>query len=132
MLNTTIAKGEQARIIGQIQSVYSNASSLLKPTINQVEFEKAIQEDKTPFYFDHVIKGYATDALSRIEKEEDPSKKEEIAKSAADQFASLQPVEVVFNKVVKSIYVDVICLDTNTFKDNAINRKLDRVGQSVK
>jgi hypothetical protein len=132
MLNTTIAKGEQARIIGQIQGIYSNADSLLKPTMNQVEFEKAIQEDKILFYFSDVVKSFSADALSKIEKEEDVVKKQEILKSSSDQLASLQSVEVVFDKMVKSIYVDVICLDTNTFKDNAINRKLDRVGQLVK
>lgn len=131
MLNTTIAKSEQARIIGQIQSVYSNASSLLKPTINQVEFEKAIKEDNTPFFFEDVIKGFTTKALSEIESEKDEVKKQELIKASVDEVASLRPVEVVFDKMVKSIYVDVICLETNTFKDNAINRKLDRVGKPV-
>lgn len=132
MLNTTIAKGEQARIIGQIQSVYSNAGSLLKPTINQVEFEKAIKEDNTAFFFEDVVKGFATKALSDIEKEEDEVKKQAILKASADQLASLRPVNVVFDKMVKSIYVDSICTETNTFKDNAINRKLDCVGKAAK
>ena len=132
MLDTNIAKGEQARIIGQIQSVYKNTDSLLKPTINQVEFEKAIQEDKTAFFFDNVVKGFASEAIAKAEKEQDEDKKQEIIKSSAAQLASLQPIQVVFDKMVKSIYVDVICLETNTFKDNAINRKLDRVGKPVK
>lgn len=132
MLDTNIAKGEQARIIGQIQGCYKNTDSLLKPTINQVEFEKAIQEDKIPFFFDNVIKSYAADAISKAEKEADETEKQEIIKSSANELASLQPIQVVFDKMVKSIYVDVICLETNTFKDNAINRKLDRVGKPVK
>ena len=132
MLNTQIAKTEQARIIGQIQGIYNNADSLLEPTINQVEFEKAIKEEKISFYFDDVIKGFAADAISKAEVEEDEAKKDELLKSSASQLASLQPVQVVFDNVIKSIYVDVIDVQTGFYKDNAINRKFNRVGRSVK
>lgn len=132
MSNLQGPKHEQARIIGQIQGIYSNASSLLTPTINQVEFEKAIKEDNTSFYFDDVIKGYADKALNDISKEPDDKKKEEILKSSSNQLSSLEPVQVVFDKMTKSIFVDVIDLTTNCYKDNAINRKFDRVGKTAK
>ena len=130
-LNTKAPKYEQARIIGQIQSIYSNASSLLKPTINQVDFEKAIKEDETRFYFDDIIKGYTSKTLEEINKETDEVKKSEILFQSMEQLSSLQPIDVVFDKVTKSIYVDVIDRESNSYKDNAINRKLNRVGDVI-
>jgi hypothetical protein len=132
MLNTLIAKTEQARIIGQIQSVYTNAPDLLKSTMNQLEFEKAIQEDKTPIFFNDVVKGYASDALNRINKETDEVKRGEILKSSFNQLACLSPITVVFDRMTKSVYVDAIDLESGLYKDIAINRKLDRVGKSAK
>lgn len=125
------SKIETARIIGQIQGCYNNVGVLLKPTINQVEFEKAIQEEKIPFFFDHVIKGYAGDALKRVEAETDEIKKGEIAAEASKEFLPLEEITVVFDNVQKSIFVDVIDITTGTYKDNAINRKFDRVGRAV-
>ncbi len=122
-------KHEQARIIGQIQSCYSNVSTLVRPTINQIEFEKAVKEDKTPFYFEEVIKAYAGETLSTIEKEQDEIKKSEILIDSNKQLSSLEKINVVFDNVSKGIYVDVIDTETNTYKDNSINRKLERVGK---
>lgn len=132
MFNPAVAKTEQARIIGQIQSIYKDSKSLLTPTINQVEFEKAITEDGTKFFFDDVIKGFVDKALQDAEKETDEVKKSELLLSSASQVASLEKVNVVFDNMQKSIYVDVIDLNHKTYKDNAINRKLERVGQPVK
>lgn len=131
MFDTHIAKSEQARIIGQIQGMYSNASSLVKPTMNQVEFEKAVREERIDFYFDNVVKGYASEAMSKIEKEEDDVKKSEILTESFNQLSCLSPVDVVFDKMIKSIYVDLIDVESKTYKDNSINRKFSRVGKPV-
>jgi hypothetical protein len=128
----THPKSETARIIGQIQGCYKNVDTLIKPTINQIEFEKAIKEDKIAFYFDEVIKAYATSTLEAIEAETDEVKKSEIAIESKNNFSTLENVNVVFDNIVKSIYVDVIDINTNTYKDNAINRKFERVGNTVK
>ena len=99
--------------------------------INQIEFDRAIQEDKTKFYFNDVVKSYATETLSKIEKESDEIKKSELLLESKTELSSLGIVDVVFDNVVKSFYVDVIDTETNTYKDNAINRKFDRVGRAV-
>lgn len=126
------SKTEQARIIGQIQGCYNNASSLIRPTINQIEFEKAIKEDNTLFFFDDVIKAYAGVTLEKIEKETDEVKKSEILVESKGELSSLEKINVVFDNITKGLYVDVIDTETNTYKDNALNRKFDRVGLSVK
>ena len=54
---STHSKNEQARIIGQIQGCYNNVSTLIRPAINQVEFEKAIQEDKIAFFLSMITLG---------------------------------------------------------------------------
>lgn len=123
------AKNEQARIIGQIQGCYNNVSSLIRPTINQIEFEKAIKEDKITFFFDDVIKAYAADSLKKVEDESDSIKKGEILFEAKNQLSPLEKIDVVFDNMVKSMHVDVIDITTNTYKDNAINRKFERVGK---
>ena len=122
------SKTNQARIIGQIQGCYKNTKTLLTPTINQIEFEKAVREDSTPFFFDEVIKGYATETLKKVERETDEIKKSEILTDSKTELSSLERVDVVFDNMTKSMYVDVIDTTTNTYKDNAINRKFDRVG----
>ena len=127
----THSKSEQARIIGQIQGCYKNTSSLIRPTINQIEFEKAVREDKISFYFDDVIKAYATDSLKKAEGEADSLKKGEILTAAKTQLNSLEKIDVVFDNMVKSMYVDVIDTTNNTYLDNALNRKFDRVGEVV-
>ncbi len=126
------SKIEQARIIGQIQGCYSNASTLLKPTVNQIDFEKAVKEDKTPFFFEDVIKGYASKALTEIQEEKDEVKKAEILSEAKKQLAPLSKVVVVFDNMSKSLFIEAIDVETNTYKDISINRLLDRVGQVVK
>ena len=125
------SKTNQARIIGQIQGCYKNTKTLLTPTINQIEFEKAVREDSTSFFFDEVIKGYATETLKKVEKETDEIKKSEILTDSKTELNSLERVDVVFDNMTKSMYVDVIDTTTNTYKDNAINRKFDRVGEVV-
>lgn len=125
----THPKNEQARIIGQIQGCYNNVSSLIRPTINQIEFEKAVKEDKISFFFDDVIKAYATDTLKKVEEEADQIKKGEILIEAKNQLTSLEKINVVFDNVVKSMHVDVIDTETNTYKDNELNRIFDRVGE---
>lgn len=127
----THSKQETARIIGQIQGCYNNRTSLIRPTVNQIEFEKAIQEDKTAFYFEDVIKSYSSEILSKVESEKDEVKKSEILTKSNEQLSSLEKINVVFDNMVKSIYVDVIDINTNTYKDSAINRKLDRVASVV-
>ena len=122
------SKHEQARIIGQIQGCYNNTQTLLKPTINQIEFEKAIKEDKTLFFFDEVIKSYASETLRKAVAEEDSIKKSEILLESKRELSPLEKIDVVFDNMVKSIYVDVIDAATNTYKDNALNRKFERVG----
>lgn len=122
-------KHEQARIIGQIQGCYNNTEILLKPTINQIEFEKAIKQDKIGFYFDDIIKSYASDILKQVEEETDSVKKSEILSDSKDALICLEKIDVVFDNMVKGIYVDVIDSTTNTYKDNAINRKFERVGE---
>lgn len=125
------AKLEQARIIGQIQKCYTNSDALLTPTVNQIEFEKAIQKDNTSFFFEEVIKGYAGEQIAAIEKEQDETAKQEILKKSNEDLSSLQKIHVVFDNVVKGIYVDVIDTITKSYKDNEINRLLDRVGKSA-
>ncbi len=125
----THSKSEQARIIGQIQGCYNNVSTLIRPTINQIEFEKAVREDKISFFFDDVIKAYATDTLKKVEEETDSVKKSETLTSAKNQLSSLEKIDVVFDNMLKSFHVDVIDTETNTYKDNAINRRFDRVGE---
>lgn len=125
-------KQNQARIIGQIQGCYNNVSSLVRPTINQIEFEKAIKEDKTSFFFEDVIKSYAGTVLESIESEKDEVKKSEILTVSQKELSSLERISVVFDNVIKGFFVDVIDIETNLYKDNAINRKFDRVGKVVK
>lgn len=125
------SKIEQARIIGQIQGCYNNTATLIRPTINQIEFEKAVTEDKIPFYFDDVIKAYAGETLTKIEKETDEVKKGEILFESNKELSTLEKINVVFDNLTKSIYVDAIDPVSKTYKDNALNRKLDRVGKTV-
>jgi hypothetical protein len=128
----TQAKKDQARIIGQIQKSYNNAGSLLNPTINQIEFEKAIKKDNTPFFFEDVIKSFASTQLKAIDLEKDETLKTEMIQKSSTEIASLEKIDIVFDNMIKGIYVDVIDLETKTYKDNEINRLLDRVGNPTK
>lgn len=123
---------ERARIIGQIQKCYINSEALLTPTINQVDFEKAIQKDKTNFFYEEVIKSYTDKQLKAINAEPDNEKQKEIIAKSEQELACLQKVHVVFDSMVKGLYVDVIDPATNTFKDNEINRYFNRVGKATK
>lgn len=125
------AKKETARIIGQIQGSYNNSRTLVSPTINQLDFEKAVTEDKTRFFFDDVIKAFAEDNLKKAESEKDEIKKSEILSESTKEFSCLEKINVVFDNVTKSFFVDVIDTETRTYKDNAINRKFERVGLSA-
>ena len=123
---------ERARIIGQIQKCYINSEALLTPTINQVDFEKAIQKDKTNFFYEEVIKSYTDKQLKAINAEPDNEKQKEIIAKSEQELACLQKVHVVFDSMVKGLYVEVIDPATNTFKDNEINRYFNRVGKATK
>lgn len=131
MLNTTAPKHEQARIIGQIQGIYSNASSLLKPKMNHTDFEKAVKEDNISFYFKDIVKKFAADTISKSESETDDIKKSELINNSVKQLSSLETLDIVFDKITKSVFVDVIDIETNSYKDNAVNRLLGRVGNSI-
>lgn len=121
-------KEEQARIIGQLAGIYKNSNALLTPMINQVDFEKAINEDNIDFYLDNIVKGFAAETIKKMDNSDDIQKSELEAESKKD-LGRLQYVTVVFDNMHKGVYVDVIDTETNTYKDNAINRKFNRVGQ---
>lgn len=126
------AQLETAKRIGQIQGCYKNVETLLVPTVNQVDFEKALAEDNTKFYLDKFVKSYAAESLKEIESEQDAIKKGELAVFSANQLNSLERVDVVFDGITKSIFVDAIDPETKTYKDNGINRLFNRVGNPVK
>lgn len=124
-------KQEKARILGQINSCYSNSNQLITPKINQIEFEKAINDDKLVIFVEDMFKSYSESALEQSQNEEDDLKKSEILINCKKELSRLSKIDIVFNNLVKSVWVDSIDIETNTYKDSSINRILNRVGKAV-
>lgn len=123
-------KTEQARISGNILRSY-NGTEKLTPVINQVEFEKSVKEDNITFYLDDVIKSWSGDMIKKLEEEKDEVKKSELNDQITNQISSLKKIDVVFDKVMKSVWVDVIDTESKTIKDNSLTRKLNLAGVAV-
>jgi hypothetical protein len=121
------AKVEQARIAGNILSLYSNAKAIVTPTINQVDFEKSVREDKISFFFDEIVKRFATDKQIQLDKEKDPIKKAELGKKIETELGGLVKVDVVFDSMKKSMWVDIFDTESKTYKDNSLTRQLNLV-----
>lgn len=128
MFDFNAPKLKQAENIGRMSAIYSNSKELLTPTINSIAFEKAMKESDTKFYFEEIVKGFISKSLKEIESEKDEIKKGEHTITIAQNFNYLEKINVVFDGIMKSIYVDVIDIATNKYKDNAINKSFDRVG----
>lgn len=117
-------KFEQARISQNILNSYSNVEKVTRPIINQVEFEKSITEDKIEFYLEDVMKSYTTKMISKLEAETDIIKKSELDNDIQDQLAPLVQIDVVFNNVTKSVWVDIFDPETKKYKVNSLTKKL--------
>ncbi len=83
------AKKEQARIVGNLLSTYSNKEKLVTPIISQKDFEKSLGENDTFFE--------ASVLVENIQKSinENPERREEIVKSAKEELSQLKQVIVV-------------------------------------
>lgn len=126
MLNPKI---EHAKIAGQILSCYKNTTNLVIPIINQIEFEKSITEDNIPFILDTVMKSYIPDMISKLEKEKDRIKKSELNDKIQSELEPLRQVNVVFDRVVKSVWVDIVDTEKKIYKDNSLTKKLNLAGK---
>lgn len=120
-------KLDQARISQNILNSYNNVKTLTRPAINQIEFEKSVSEDKIDFYLEDVIKGYIAKMISKLESEKDLIKKSELDNEIQDQLAPLVQIDVVFNNVTKSVWVDILDSDTKKYKVNSLTKKLKLV-----
>ncbi len=123
-------KLEQARIASNILNSYNGVQKLTRPIINQVEFEKAVIEDKIQFYSEEVLKSWSTKMLDQLEQETDSIKKAELDSRIQEQIKPLVRIDVVFDSVVKSVYVDILDQDKK-YKDNSLTQKLNLVGKSA-
>lgn len=124
-------KFEQARISANILSCYNGVQKLTTPIINQIEFEKSVIEDKILFYPDEVMKSWSSKMIDSLNKEKDEIKKSELNNNIQKQMESLCKVNVVFDKVVKSVYVDIINAESKTYKDNSLTKKLNLAGKHL-
>lgn len=125
------AKLEQARIAGNILSCYNNVAKFTTPIINQVEFEKSVTEDKINFILPDVMKSWTESMIAKLEAEKDKIKKSELDEQIQKEIAPLAKVDVVFNNVVKSMYVDIIDIETKKYKDNSLTKKLSLAGKAI-
>jgi len=125
-------KQEQARIASQILASYNNTKELTTPTIAQTEFEKAVKADKIPFFLEEVVKAYATDMEKRLKSTSKVVEKSELSEKISSQLSCLKKVDVVFNGVKKSVWVDMYDVIEKSYKVNALTVKLGLVeGESV-
>lgn len=124
-------KFDQARIASQILSCYNGTDKLTTPIINQVDFEKSIQEDKINFVLDNVMKSWSSSMISKLEEEKDEVKKSELNTEITKEISVLHKIDVVFDRMVKSVWVDIIDVTTKTFKDNSLTKKLNLSGKPV-
>jgi len=125
-------KQEQARIASQILASYNNTKELTTPTIAQTEFEKAVKADKIPFFLEEVVKAYATDMEKRLKSTSKVVEKSELSEKISSQLSCLKKVDVVFNGVKKSVWVDMYDAIEKSYKVNALTVKLGLVeGESI-
>lgn len=124
-------KFEQARIASNILKSYNNSDALVTPIINQIEFEKSIIEDKITIVPDEVMKSWAGKMQEKLQNEKDAIKKSELSQEIEGQIRPLHKVDVVFNSVVKSVWADIVDVETKRFKDNSLTRKLNISGKTV-
>ncbi len=114
-------KLNQARIIGQIQKSYSNSQALTTPTMSFEDFEKCQKDDNIQFFLKDVVKGYT----EKVIKEG----KEEAIEKAEKEFAPLKALNVVSQTGVNVVYYDAVDIEKGEYKDNSINRFLNRSGK---
>lgn len=125
-------KTEQARIAGNILSCYHNVNKLTIPIIDQVEFEKSVFNDKIPFILDEIMKSWSGEMITALEVEKDEVKKSELNSAITSEIGSLFKIDVVFDKVKKSVWVDIVDSEKKCFKDNSLTRKLNLVNGPLK
>lgn len=125
------AQLDRAHKAGQILSCYKETSNFTTPIINQVEFEKSVNEDKIPFVLDNVMKSYSSDMMKKLEAEKDIIKKSELDEQIQTELSVMRKVNVVFDSVVKSVWVDIVDPVTKLYKDNSLTKKLNIAGKAA-
>lgn len=125
------AQLDRAYKAGQILSCYKETTQHTTPIINQIEFEKSVSEDKIPFVLDNVMKSYTSDMMKKLEEEKDIIKKSELDEQIQTELSVMRKVNVVFDSVVKSVWVDIIDPVTKLYKDNSLTKKLNIAGKAA-
>ena len=126
---TSEQKLHKAKIIGQIQSCYSDIAKSLDTTISHEDFTNAYKESITEgsafkFYTEDVVKGFCESALKDLEKSDSATSRSDIDK----QLSGLEKITVVSdNGLPVSIFAETKDVEKGDYLDNTLNRFLGRV-----